>query len=145
MTLVKDLMTKQVVYFFPNQSVLAAAKAMATKKISCVIIIDNEKNKKPIGIVTERDINQKIVAKNKLPSSVILKEIMTSPVITISQEVDFLKASNYMKEKGVRKMPVVENGKLVGIITQTDLLHASTGFISKIADKVQQVIGKTKQ
>ncbi len=117
--LVRDAMAQKIVTIEPEATSDKAAKLMAKNGIGCVIVAKNEK---PIGIVTERDISYRVVAKNKLPSSVKVKDIMAHPLKTITPEKNLTEAGRMMVKNNIRRLPVVENKKLVGIITDRDIL-----------------------
>ena len=95
-----------------------AAKLMDQKSIGSVLV---EEEGEVIGIMTERDILRKIVAKGRNPDKVKVKEVMNDPVITIDANEDILEASKIMDEKKIRRLIVVENGQIVGKITANSI------------------------
>ncbi|MBI2523585.1 CBS domain-containing protein [Candidatus Woesearchaeota archaeon] len=99
-------------------SVSEAARIMDEKSIGSVLI---EENGRVIGIMTEKDILRKIVAKGKNPDKVKVKDIMNDPVITIDANEDILEASKIMDEKRIRRLIVVENGQIAGKITANSI------------------------
>lgn len=106
-----------------GKSVLEASKMMAQKNVSCVIVSEDDTI---VGIVTERDIVRKIVAEQFKPEEVLLENIMTTPLITVSQEASVEEASKAMITYGIRRLPVVDDGRLEGIVTATDIAkHAA--------------------
>lgn len=116
--LVKDIMSKPVLTLDLNASVERAGKLMAkTRKDSLIIT----KNGKPVGILTDSDLIKKIVAKNIKPSTVKVKNLMSAPLISVSPEETVLEASRKMKRSNIKRLPVLSNGKLVGIISTTDI------------------------
>ena len=114
---VKEIMHHVVKISFWS-SVSEAARLMDERSIGSVLI---EENGRVIGIMTERDILRKIVAKGKNPDKVKVKEIMNDPVITIDANEDILEASKIMDEKKIRRLVVVENGQIVGKITANSI------------------------
>jgi len=118
---VKEIMRSNVKTVDCNASVVDAAQVMCSRDIagSCIVL----KNNLPIGIITEQDINCKVVAKNISPNETLAKDIMTQPLITILPDVRVDQAIKMMTEKRVRRLPVV-NGekKLIGIITVRDIM-----------------------
>ena len=104
-------------------NVMAAAKIMNDRRIGSVIVIDG---KKIAGIMTERDILEKVTAKNKLASKVRVDDIMTKKVISIEPEAFIDDAVYLLISRKIKKLPVIEDGELVGIITSTDLMTNST-------------------
>lgn len=118
LTLVKDIMTKKVYTLDKDKSVKEAAKVMQTNDISSVLV---QSEGAIIGIVTERDIVRKIVAEGFDPSKVMLQDIMTSPLIVVSPDASIEEASKLMVTFGVRRLPVIQEGMLVGIISAADI------------------------
>jgi signal-transduction protein with cAMP-binding, CBS, and nucleotidyltransferase domain len=105
-------------------TVAKAAKVMCQEGVGSVIILDHNK---PIGIVTEEDINCKVVAKDLKPSKVHVNEIMSTPLITVSADKTSGDAAHMMVKNKVRRLPVVdEQDKVIGIVTVRDLLSVST-------------------
>jgi CBS domain-containing protein len=102
----------------PDISISKAAEIMDKKSIGSVLI---EEKGKIIGIMTERDILRKIVAKGKNPNQTRVREIMSSPLITIDADEDVLKAGEIMDKKRIRRLVVTENGKIVGKVTANSI------------------------
>lgn len=120
-SIVRGVMTKPVVTVDKNCSVHEAARIMSEKKIGCIVVVDDGK---AVGIATERDILQRVVAKALDASKVKMKDMMSTPLITINGDMPIYEAIRVMQKNNVRHLPIVENGKLVGIVTQRDLLRA---------------------
>jgi CBS domain-containing protein len=106
-------------------TVKEAARLMHKHRIGSLIVVD-EKKKKVAGIITERDVMGKVTAENKLPSKVKVDDIMTKKVFSISPDSLIDDAVYLLIEHKIKKLPVVENGELVGIITSTDLMTHSS-------------------
>jgi malate dehydrogenase (oxaloacetate-decarboxylating) len=111
--LVKDIMTKPAVKIDNNKTVQQAAKEMAKYRVGSIIII---KNKNPIGIITETDLNKKIVAPAKDPRKLKVVDIMSSPVVFSHPNEDIVAAVEKMERHKVKRLPVISKGKIVGII-----------------------------
>jgi len=120
---VKDAMTRKVETVSQEMSVIEAAKKMADKKIGSIVVVD-EKGL-PVGIVTERDVLYNIVAKNRIAREVKVREIMSSPVRHVSPETSITQAGKIMAKYNIRRLLVIKQGKLVGIITNTDIVAIS--------------------
>lgn len=120
--IVKEAMKTNLAIVDPKTSVLDAAKIMKKRKIGNVIVV---KNNQPVGILTESDILKKVVADGKKPEKVSVKDVMSTPVIVSDPYITLEKAMNIMGKCNVRRLPVVENGKLIGIITQKDISRIS--------------------
>lgn len=99
---------------------------------SCIVLSGNV----PIGIVTEQDMNCKIVAHDLKPSTVYVKEIMSTPLITIESDKTVGEAAHMMVRHRVRRLPVVENSKVVGIVTVRDLLSVANELNEIMADLI---------
>jgi len=120
---VRDIMTKNVVKSDKDSTIYDLARLMDQNRIGCIVIAEDDK---PIGIVTERDIITKCLAKEMKPREVKAKDIMSSPVITIEPDAEMLEAAKVMVSRMIRRLPVVENNKLVGIITTSDMIRESS-------------------
>ncbi|NHW88478.1 MAG: CBS domain-containing protein [Archaeoglobi archaeon] len=120
---VKEIMTTKVCKANIDESVEVIAKRMVSFGVGSAVIVQGNK---PIGIVTEKDLIAKVVAKNKVPSSVKASEIMSTPLITIKPTTSVREAANLMIKKGIRRLPIVNSsGDLIGIITDNDILQIS--------------------
>lgn len=131
---VRDAMTPKVLTVKPSESVDKAAKIMADKNIGSIIVV---KNDKPVGIVTERDICYRVVASNKLPSKVSVKDIMSSHLITVSPDNTLNEAARTMAKKNIRRLPVVKDNSLVGIITNKDIITISPEICENLKEIVE--------
>ena len=116
---VKDIMTKSVIAVDSSVNVNEAAKMMEDAKVGAVIVMENNT---PIGIVTDRDFAVKIVA-HAYQITTPVKQIMTSPLIATSPDETILMAADLMHTRNIRKLPVIDNDKVVGIVTATDLVN----------------------
>lgn len=120
-SIVKGVMTKPVITIDRGGSVLEAAKMMSEQRIGCTVVMDEGK---PVGIATERDILQRVVAKGLDASKVKMKDIMSKPLITINGNTQIINVIRVMQKNNVRHLPIIEKGELIGIVTQRDLLRA---------------------
>ena len=131
--------SKTVVTISPDANVLEAAKLMQSKHIGCVVVIDESR---PIGILTDRDIALKVVASEKKPAETAVKDIMTTNPTMVNVNYDLLDAVRLMHNRGVRRLPVVdEHRHLLGIITMDDLLTAFSAEFANLAGAVQKEFG----
>ena len=115
---VRDIMTKYVVTIDANRTSLEAAKVMAEKGISSLIVL---KDQDPVGIVTERDFVKKICIKELNISRIKVNEIMSKIRTFADPETPIEVAVQRMLNHKIRRLPIMENNKVVGIITVTDL------------------------
>ncbi len=115
---VRDIMQKNVITIEEDKSALDAAKLISEKDISFLVIV---KDDKPIGVITERDFVRKIAAQDKQASLIPLTEIMSYKFRWVSPSTEIEDAVQKMLNHSIRRLIVLENKKLVGVITQTDL------------------------
>lgn len=121
---VANIMNEKVVTLPEDASVKVAAKEMYVNHIGSVVIVEGKGIKMRVkGIVTESDL-VKFVARNRDSAKVKVKEIMTKNVVTTASDADFMIASHIMGEHKIKKLPVVDKGYLVGIVTMTDINNA---------------------
>jgi signal-transduction protein with cAMP-binding, CBS, and nucleotidyltransferase domain len=118
--LVKDIMTTALISVHPNTTTFQIAKMMDQGGIGAIIVKDDDDN--PVGIITDRDFAVKIAA-NNLPLDTPVEKTMSSPLIIINHGESILAAAEMMSSKKIRKLAVSENGKIIGIITSTDLVN----------------------
>jgi CBS domain-containing protein len=116
--LVKDVMTKNVITIDCNQTIIEAYKKYRDNKVGSLVVTGNEKC---IGIVTERDLIEKSIDKNL--KTTLIKDIMTSNVKTISPLDNIETASDIMEKYDIKKLPVLYNDNITGIITINDIVH----------------------
>ena len=114
---IKEIM-RGVTKISAEHTVSDSAKLMDEKNLGSLLV---EESSKVIGIITERDILRKVVAKGKDPKSTSIKETMTSPIITISQEDAVENANELMTKNRIRRLLVKDNDKVIGIITLRDV------------------------
>ncbi len=119
MPTVKDIMTKNVVSIGVNNSVFEASELMNSKRVGCLVIMDGEV---PIGIVTERDIVRRVVAK-KLPLDTKVSEIMSTSLITVDPDASLKEAARLMSSNKIRRLPVLKQNRLVGIVVAADFVR----------------------
>jgi CBS domain-containing protein len=115
---VRDIMTKNVITIEANRTALEAAKIMAEKGISSLIVL---KDQDPVGIITERDFVKKICIKELNVSRVKVNEVMSKLRTFADPEIPIEVAVQRMVNHKIRRLPIMEDGKVVGIITVTDL------------------------
>ena len=140
-TLVKDVMKTNVISIDSSKTIKEAACMMDDSNVGCVIIT---KDNIPIGIITERDFVKRIAAKNKELSSP-LSEVMSSPLTTINSDETVREAAEKMKHDRIHKLPVLEDNKVTGIITTTDLVEiCSMGSDSSMRDICDQILLRMK-
>ena len=130
---VRDILSRKgnsVISVAPHQTVLEVLKVMAEKNVGGVLVKEGEQL---LGIFTERDYARKIVLKGKTSSDIRVSEVMVSNVFTVSPDNDLAHCMRLMTDTRIRHLPVVENGKLVGLISIVDV-------VKSVIDEQQQVI-----
>ncbi len=123
---VSELVKREPITVEPGTTVNKAAKVMKDEGIGSLIVL--EKNK-PIGILTERDIVTKIVAEDKESKKIKVKDVMSAPLISVHPDLDIYEAARKMAALEIRRLPIIDEKKLMGMITETDLLRISPGLI----------------
>jgi CBS domain-containing protein len=127
----REVMRSQPTTIDAEATVAKAAATMCRDEVgSCIVLQKNL----PIGIVTEEDINCKVVAKDFKPSSVSVNAIMSTPLITIGAEKTVGEAAHMMVKHRVRRLPVVEGEKVVGIVTVRDILSVASEINEIMSD-----------
>lgn len=135
-TFVKDIMKTNVISVDSSLTIKNAAQMMYDAGIGCVVVLENNL---PIGILTERDFVRRVIAQEK-SSSTPVKDVMSSPLIIVNPDETVWELAEIMKQNQIHKVPVVSNGKMVGITTSTDLTKlcsvGSTSEMRKICDQI---------
>jgi CBS domain-containing protein len=118
----EEVMTKSPVCCLPEDTVAKVAQLMKRENVGSIPVIENEQNKKLVGIVTDRDLTLEIVAEGRDAKSTNVEAVMTRKVVTCRAEDDLQKALDAMSEHQLRRIPVVDNNnKILGIISQADV------------------------
>jgi CBS domain-containing protein len=131
--LVKDVMSSPVVTTEEDASSNKVARLMDEHKVGAVVITNKEG--KPLGIITERDLVIRVLAKNLQPDAVKAKEIVTSPLVTIEPEVTISEAARKMSSIDIRRLGVLYKGNLVGLISSKDILNVMPELIEIIQER----------
>jgi len=120
-SIIADIMSSPVITVGIDAKVIDAAKIMARNKKGCVIVMKGEK---AVGIITERDLLERVLAEGKDYSKMVVEEVMSSPLISIGKNTPILEAMRIMRRHDIRRLAVIEGDQLVGIITDKDILKA---------------------
>jgi CBS domain-containing protein len=131
--LVRDVMSSPVVTIDEDETVNRAAASMDMKDLGAVIV--QNKAGKSIGIITERDIVKRVVARNLKPDTVKAKEIMTTPLVTIEPEATISDAARRMTRLDIRRLGVIYKGNLAGIISSKDILGVMPELIEIMQER----------
>ena len=126
---IEDLMVKDVITVKPEETVWEAVELMNRQEIGCLVVLQNEK---AVGIVTERDILARVVLGSKDPMKSKISEIMTRSLVIGKPDMEILDAARLMFKRGIKKLPVVEGGCLVGLVTLTDLVYSQEILVEMV-------------
>jgi len=129
---------RQIWTISKDQSVRQALVLMSEKNIGAIIIVDN--NDFPIGIFSERDYARKIILKGKSSKDTLLDEVMTKELITVTRDYKIDQCMEIMNEKRIRHLPVLENKKIVGIISIGDVLKIMIKEQKELINHLQKFI-----
>ena len=124
---VSELMTQPVLAMRRGDTVTDAVKFMSARNISGFLVVREEGQFGPLselGVVTERDLVRKVVSNGKPLFRTTLEELMTAPIVTVDPSTDIMDAARLMNERRIRRVFVAEDDKVVGVVTQRDLLNA---------------------
>ena len=127
---VKDVMVTNIITIEAGATARKAAELMNRHDIGCIIVVNYDK---PIGIVTERDMLKRIMLQGRDPRRGRISYIMSKPLITVSPETDLREAINLMTERRIKKLPVVEDSNLLGLLSITDIVRSLAYFEHVVA------------
>ena len=134
---IKSIMTKTIVFISPEDTVILAAQLMKKHNVGSIPVC---RDKKVIGIITDRDIALKAVANGSNPATLNVSEIMSSHPILGDPEMDVIEAGKIMGDNQIRRLPIVENDKIVGIVSLGDIAVEPTvqdeagGILSEVSE-----------
>ena len=127
---VRDVMKRNVITIDPDASILDSMKKMVNERITS-LIVEKPTDKSVYGIITRKDIVNKVIAYNKDLKTTKVSEVMSEPLMTISPDMSIETVARLMAKTDIRRFPVMEDGKLIGLISNSDILKA----INKKLDK----------
>jgi len=119
---IEDIMVNKVITVEPTATVKEAARLMNKYEIGCLIVVSRGK---VLGIMTERDLLKKVVELPRNPARVKVQEIMSKRLVAGTRKMEIPDAARLMLSKKIKKLPIVEDGKLVGLITLTDIARTT--------------------
>jgi CBS domain-containing protein len=120
---IRKLMVKDVITLQTDASAYDAVKLMNKNGIGCLVALDNGKI---VGILTERDLLERVLEKGKNPKETSISEIMTRQVIVGKPDMQLVEVARLMFENKVKKLPIVERNRLAGIVTLTDIARVTS-------------------
>jgi CBS domain-containing protein len=132
--IVRDVMSKDVKVVRPDTTMKEVVATMNKFDIGSIIVVQGER---PVGIITERDILRRQVEPCLAPETLTAKHVMTSPLVTINEEASIEEAARLMAKKKAKRLPVMDNGKLVGILSYTDIVFKVPEMLSTLEELVR--------
>ncbi len=118
---VEDVMVEDVILVSENVTVKEAAEIMNRNEIGCLIVM---KKGKPVGIVTETDMVKRVILGSADTEKTKVKKIMSKPLVIGNPQMDIDQASKIMRKRKIKKLPIIANGRLVGLVTTTDIVRS---------------------
>lgn len=137
--IVKDLMRASVILIDSEASVKEAASKMAHEEIGSLVVTEQGK---PAGIITERDLLSRVLALGRNANATQTKMIMSKPLICGQPSMDVTEAARFMVARNIKKLPITQDGRLVGIVTLTDLCAAQPDMYDLIEKETRGKIPK---
>jgi len=133
--LVKDVMSSPAVTIEENAAANLVAELMDKRDLGCVIV--TTKDSHPVGIITERDLVVRVLAKNLKPDTLRAEDVMTSPLITIEPDFTITEVARRMSRLNIRRLGVTYKGQIVGIVSSKDILSVVPELIETIQEKAK--------
>lgn len=137
---VRDLMTANPAVCTRDTRLTDVARLMVKCDCGEIPVVDGKETMRPIGVITDRDIVCRVVAEGRNPAEVATSDCMTTPVVTVTPDIDLDACCDLMEEKQIRRVPVVDDrGRLCGIVAQSDIARkASRSLTSDLVREVSQ-------
>jgi CBS domain-containing protein len=140
---IREIMSKDLVCCTPDTTVVDAARLMVENDCGQLPVVQDQQSRHLVGVVTDRDICCRVVARNLSPASVKIRDCMSSPVATVRADMPIAECFRVMDEHVVRRVPVVdEHGACCGIVSQADLVEkAPNDYIQQVSRYASQQKG----
>ena len=133
---VKDLMTSDLTTVAPETSVLEAAERMAREDIGPLPVVEKERL---VGIVTDRDLVVRVLAEGRDPRSTTVREVASEDPVTVSVDDDLVTTLDLLAKHQVRRVPVVDGDRLVGIVAQADVAReVSSPWVGDVVEDISR-------
>jgi len=131
---IEDVMVEDVITILADAKVTQAAELMSKYEIGCLVVVERER---PVGIVTERDMLNRVLRARAHPDDIEIGEIMSAPLVVGKPKMYIEDAVELMFKHRIKKLPIVEHGRLRGLVTLTDLVRSpqTAGMLKKLAVK----------
>ena len=134
---VREIMTKDIVMADINDTIIDVAKLMAHHNIGCIPVTEN--GEKVLGVITDRDIVVEMATHSYDPYNTLATEIMSNNVYHVRPDVDVKFAFDLMKKQQVRRLPVLDNGKILGMLSLGDLAVAASKHQTEISEALTEI------
>lgn len=144
---VKDIMTKDPACCTPETNLQEVARLMVEHDCGEIPVVDNLENKKPVGVITDRDICCRTVAEGKNPLEMTAQECMTMPCVTVSENDDVDACCKMLEQNQIRRVPVIdESGRCCGMVSQADLAQSlESEKTSRLVEQVSKPTSSASQ
>ena len=141
MALIGSLMKTHMVMVGPNATVAEAARSMAQNHVGAVLVIEGDVLR---GILSERDVVSRVVAEGKDPTATKVSAVATSDVVSVDVAVHIRECAQLLRDRGIRHLPVTENGKPAGILSSRDFLAYVVEGLEDLVDRARygQALGE---
>lgn len=141
--LVRDFMTKDVACCTPQTNIQDVARMMRDYDCGAIPVCEDERSRRAVGIITDRDIVMRAIAEGRNPLQMTAGQLMSTPIATVPPEADLMECCRVMEERQVRRVPVVDrSGACIGIVAQADLaLHAPEHETAEVVHEVSKPQG----
>ncbi len=123
MPVVEDVMTKGIISIKEGVTVDEAIRIMTERHVSS-LIVEKVSNADVDGIITRKDVTNKVIGHGKDPRNVLVSEVMTKPLMTVTRKMDIMQVARLMARADVRRFPVREGDQLIGIVSNSDIFRA---------------------
>lgn len=133
----RDLVTAR-----PEDTARQAAQRMAETDVGCLIVLGQ--NGELAGVVTEKDLVHKVLAQGRQPDDVTVREIMSTDVVTCDMNVPVYRAGEMMARRGARHLPILDKGKVVGMVSSRDIIAHEIALVQKQAQKRYDALRQEK-
>ncbi|MEM2913800.1 MAG: CBS domain-containing protein [Candidatus Bathyarchaeia archaeon] len=130
----KDAMSSPVITIKESENIVKVAKLMDKHGIGCIVVVDKKGN--PIGMITERDVIERVVAKSLAPGRTKVSKVMSKPIAAIDPNTSMMEAAKKMKKMNIRRLAVMESGKLVGILTSKDIAYIAPFLVDVASERL---------
>jgi CBS domain-containing protein len=128
-----DIAVKDVKVIDEDETVVKAADIMSQYNIGCLVVV---KDGKPVGIVTERDMLKRVIVPCLDPRTTKVSKVMSKPLIYGDPDMDLVYAAKFMINNNIKRLPIIDRGKLVGIVTLTDILRALPEVVKALEESL---------